>query len=260
MLLSRIWYYLISLPVLFWGIKNWSFVIYSLLAMDSHRRIVSLRNGCRFKFRTLMDLWIIKETCLDHQYERASIEPEDGWTILDIGAGLGDWSICVALRYPQTVIHAYEPSPESFVLFKENILLNRVKNIKALPYAVSSSRGVIKLYAVSQNAVQHSTALKSDMPGMQVKSVTLDQILSEVTQCDYLKMDCEGAEYDILFGADDSTLQKIRRICLEYHDGVTEFSHQDLVQFLDRKGFQVRLTPNPAWQHLGFLYAVKKNF
>lgn len=260
MLLSRIWYYLTSLPTLLWGIKNWPFVIYSLLALDSHRRIVSLRNGCCFRFRTLMDLWIIKETCLDRQYERASTELEDGWTILDIGAGLGDWCICVASRYPQTVIYAYEPFLESFALLEENLSLNRVKNVKAFPYAVSSSGGSINLYAVSQNAVQHSTALKSDMPGTRVKSVTLDQVLSEVTQCDYLKMDCEGAEYDILFGADDLTLQKIKRICLEYHDGVTEFSHQDLVQFLDRKGFQIRLTPNPAWRHLGFLYGVKNDF
>jgi len=258
MLLSRIRYYLTSLPTLLWGIKNWPSVIYSLL-LDPGKRIVSLRNGCRFRFRTLMDLWIIKETCLDHQYEQASTVLEDGWTILDIGAGLGDWCICVAARYPRTAIYAYEPFPDSFALLEENLALNRVSNVKAFPYAISSREGSINLHIVSQHAVQHSTALKTDTPGTRVQSVTLDQVLSEIPQCDYLKMDCEGAEYDILFGADDMTLQKIKHICLEYHDGVTEFSHQDLVLFLARKNFQIRLTPNPAWRHLGFLYAVKNN-
>jgi FkbM family methyltransferase len=258
MLLSRIWYYLTSIPTLLWGIKNWPSVIYSLL-LDPGQRIVSLRNGCLFRFRTLMDLWIIKETCLDRQYERASTRLEDGWTLLDIGAGLGDWCICVAARCPRAVIYAYEPFPESFTLLEENLALNRIRNVKAFPYAVSSREGFIDLHTASKNAVQHSTALKSDTPGTRVQSFTLDQVLGEITQCDYLKMDCEGAEYDILFGANDLTLQKIKRICLEYHDGVTEFSHQDLILFLENKGFQIRLTPNPAWQHLGFLYAVKNN-
>lgn len=50
MLLSRIWYYLTSIPTLLWGIKNWPSVIYSLL-LDPGQRIVSLRNGyvmCNF--------------------------------------------------------------------------------------------------------------------------------------------------------------------------------------------------------------------
>ncbi len=35
---------------------------------------IELRSGCRFRVRTLLDVWILKETCLDHQYERASLQ------------------------------------------------------------------------------------------------------------------------------------------------------------------------------------------
>ena len=261
MLLSRLFYYLSSIPTLLLGIKNWSTVVAAFLGLHAHKRlIVELRNGCRFQFRTPMDIWIIKETCLDRQYERESVEIKDGWVVLDIGAGLGDFAICVASRHPHSTVYAYEPFPESFTMLENNLNLNQVQNVKIFPHAVSGQVGFIDLHIVSKEAVQQSTAfgLDGSQSSIQVQSTTLDHILDEIQsgKCDYLKMDCEGAEYNILFSASDSALQRIKHICLEYHDGVTEFSHQELVQFLERKGFQVRLTPNPAWRHLGFLYAV----
>lgn len=261
MLLSRLFYYLSSIPTLLLGIKNWPTVIAAFLGLYTRERfVVELRNGCRFQVRTLMDIWIIKETCLDRQYEHASVEIKDGWVVVDIGAGLGDFAICVASKHPYSTVYAYEPFPESFTMLEKNLDLNQVQNVKAFPYAVSGQVGFIDLHIVSKEAVQQSTAFKLDrsQSSIRVQSTTLDHILDEIHsgRCDYLKMDCEGAEYNILFSASDSALQRIKYICLEYHDGVTEFSHQDLVQFLERKGFQVRLTPNPAWRHLGFLYAM----
>ncbi len=60
---------------------------------------------------------------------------------------------------------------------------------------------------------------------------------------------------DILFHASGATLRKVQRICLEYHDRVAGFSHRDLAGYLQSKGFRVRLTPNLAHRHLGFLFA-----
>jgi hypothetical protein len=44
-------------------------------------------------------------------------------------------------------------------------------------------------------------------------------------------MDCEGAEYEIIFSLTQSILQRIGAVTMEYHDGVTAYSHQDLVEF-----------------------------
>ena len=51
-------------------------------------------------------------------------------------------------------------------------------------------------------------------------STTLEQIYSdgEIEQCDLLKIDCEGAEYEILFGASSELLDRTRRMALEYHN------------------------------------------
>ena len=259
MLFSRLFYYLSSIPTLLLGVKNWPVMVAAFVGLPvPEYMVIELRNGCRFQVRSPMDIWIIKETCLDRQYERESVEIEDGWSVVDIGAGLGDLAICIAKRNPQSTVYAYEPLPESFALLEANMGLSEVENIKPFPLAVGSQHGSIDLHIVSSEAVQQSTAFDADRArAIRVPSTTLDRIIAALpgARCDYLKMDCEGAEYEILFSAGDETLQRIKHICLEYHDGVTEFSHQDLVQFLTAKGFTVKLTPSPVWKHLGFLYA-----
>lgn len=220
--------------------------------------VLELRNGYRFRVRTPMDIWIIKEICLDHQYEQASVDIPDGWTVLDIGAGLGDFAIHIAKNRPHSVVYAYEPFPESLSLLQENLLLNGIRNVQAFPLAVSAQAGPVAFH-VTAEAVAHTTVGPDSMPGqtIQVPAITLDQAFAELhlSQCDYLKMDCEGAEYSIFFSASAETLQRIRHLCLEYHDSVPNVSHDDLVRFFTQRGFAVRVTPCPAWPHLGLLYA-----
>jgi hypothetical protein len=68
-------------------------------------------------------------------------------------------------------------------------------------------------------------------------------------------MDCEGAEYPILLNTPDELLKKIDRIVLEYHDNVTDYTHQDLKKFLSEGGYKVKITPNFVHADLGYLYA-----
>jgi hypothetical protein len=92
---------------------------------------------------------------------------------------------------------------------------------------------------------------------LEVPSTSLDAIFAEreIEQCDLLKMDCEGAEYEILFAASDDTLRRIRRIVLEYHDWVVPFGHRDLARMLRERGFEVWVQPNPAYRGIGSLVA-----
>ena len=70
-----------------------------------------------------------------------------------------------------------------------------------------------------------------------------------------MKMDCEGGEFGILFNASRETLRKIQHLCLEYHDGFTPYTHEDLIQHLEENGFTVRTKPNAVHDYLGYLYA-----
>ena len=257
-MIHRIKYYLSSIPTILGQIENWPMLLPLLLRKQPV--VIRLRNGCKFKVRSLMDVWIVKETCLDLDYETHSVQIEDGWTVIDIGAGIGEFAILVAKEHPSSQVYVYEPFPESFVLLAENLELNATKNVKAFQVAIGSKSGKMML-ATTGEAVQHTTT-QSTVSGsassmLEVPGLSLDDLfrVNSLAHCDFLKIDCEGCEFELLFNASPGTLHNITHICLEYHDGFTEFSHVDLVNYLQQHEFQVQVTPNPIHSYLGFLHA-----
>jgi len=262
---SRWWYYLTSIPTLLMGIANWPSLSAWMLrpAPRGHAR-VDLRNGLRFDARSLMDIWVIKETCLDRGYEAASVDIQPGWTIVDIGAGLGDFTIDAARKAPGGVVHAYEPFPGSFELLGQNVALNGVDNARVYNLAISAEAGTLTLYTDPSEAVMHHAAAYARQDGaaeIQVPTIPLDRVFDELNlaRCDFMKIDCEGAEYEILMNASPATLKRIVHICLEYHDGFTSYTHADLVRFLEGQGFAITLQPNPAHGYLGLMHAANRS-
>ena len=262
---SRLKYYLLSIPTLLYHIRNWSAFV--AVFANNKPTIVKLRNGQKVKVRSLMDIWIIKETCLDKDYEVNGVPIEDGWQVIDIGAGLGDFVLSTANMRPNCKIWAFEPFPESFELLQENIALNQIENVHLFQTAVSSQTGVMKMFLTGA-AVQHIASNENDpsanynAPSIEVQSQSINTIFTDagLSHCDFLKMDCEGGEFDILLNALPETLAKIHHICLEYHDNATEYTHVDLEKFLKSNGFSVRTAQNPVHDYLGFLYAQNLKF
>jgi FkbM family methyltransferase len=221
--------------------------------------VVKLRNGLKFKVRTYMDVWVVKETCLDREYATSNIHMGAGSVAIDIGAAFGDFSILTAYEHPDSVVYAFEPFPESYELLKGNIQLNSVKNIKTFPIAIGAKSGEMTLFATGE-AVQHTTTdaegtAKAD--SLSVQGISLEELFQKnaISECEVLKIDCEGAEFEILLNTSEDTFKKIKNICLEYHDGFTKYAHTDLVAYLQENGYQVKITPSPVYGYLGFLYA-----
>lgn len=208
-----------------------------------------------------MDVWVLRETCLGREYERFEVHLQDGWTFLDVGAAFGDFAIWVAHRLPRSKVYACEPFPGSFELLRQNLELNHIGNVQPLPYALGARSGPMRLYPGAPEAVEFSTVRPGPAAeAIEVEGWSLDDLLRQLAldQIDFLKMDCEGAEFEILFGASSETLARIGHLCLEYHDGMTPYSHRDLTRFLAGQGFEVRRRPNRAWRGLGLLFATRK--
>ena len=262
--LSRWLYYLSSIPTILLKMKNPFQILALFLGLPVRRPLeVRLDGGTRFLVRTRMEVWILKESCLDRDYERDAVAVRNGWTVLDIGAGLGDFAVRVARECPQSTVYAFEPLPESFALLEANIRLNGVSNVRALPEAIAGHVGTLELYTVTGLSGQHRTAgdrAAAVTAPIRVPAMTLSAAFEKlgIARCDFLKIDCEGAEYEILLGADATTLSRIGHVAMEYHDAVTVHSHEELVGFLEGQGFEVRTRPSPAYWELGFLYASRK--
>jgi FkbM family methyltransferase len=259
MLVRRWLYYLASIPTLLWGIREWPRVLALFWGLPIRRPLtVSLRqSGLQFRIRSAMDLWIIKETCLDREYERYGGQIQAGWNVVDVGAGLGDFALLAASRVGERGrVYAFEPLPESYALLEHNLRINQVQNVHLFAYALAGCHCRLSLVEAPE-AVKTATVWAEG--SREVEAWSLEEALEPLEVCQFLKMDCEGGEYDILLRAADGALEKIERICLEYHDNVTAFSHQDLMRFLQDKGFQVSLHPSSVQPDLGFLVAYRRD-
>jgi len=259
-LLRKYFYYLFSIFELFAGFKNPGLIMRIFLGRNIPKsRIVHLKGGPAFRVRGAMDVWSIKETFLDRFYERYGFVIQFGWTVIDIGAGLGDFTLFAAL-VDDTHVIAFEPFPESFTFLKENVALNKVKNIEAFSEAVSSVEGTLLLDLSGGEPLQfQSRYAHVTQPDSQitVRARSLSDVVLQagLGTCDLLKLDCEGAEYDILMKSPPELLAIIQRIVMEYHDGITAYSHHDLVHFLHGQGFKVQTFDNLAHENLGYLRA-----
>lgn len=222
--------------------------------------LVALRRwGLRFEVRSAMDVWSVKETFVDRFYERYGCPVGEPWVVIDIGGGIGDFSIFAAHRHPANIVYAFEPFPGSFALLEQNLKRNQVANVQAFQQAIWSSRGSLALDTSTGEPVQFiSREIGADARGENaVPCDTLENTLArlDIRRCDLLKIDAEGAEYAILFHASDAALAKIQRVVMEYHDAITAHTHADLVEFLRCKGYRVATVVNAVHPDLGYLYA-----
>jgi len=259
MLISRFRYYLSSIPRMLRGFRNWPTVFALFLRLPTPRPItLRLRDsGLRLQVRTALDAWLVKEVCLERQYEAASVPIQDGWTLIDIGGGIGEFAIDVARRFPQARVLAYEPAPDSYSLLQHNIGLNHLTNVLVLPYAVAAAPGQVGLRRRSgQGAL---TTTQGEEGAAAATAVSLEDILRSngIERCDFLKIDCEGCEYSVLLSASSDTLHRISVICLEYHDRLMSRSHLELKDHLERNGFRVSTHPSPVHRGQGLLTAIR---
>ena len=94
---------------------------------------------------------------------------------------------------------------------------------------------------------------------VKVKSLTLQSILdsNKLETCDYLKLDCEGSEYDIIESLPDKYFKKIKKIYIEYHFFDTKSHLVDkLLKKLESLSYSITKVPMPF--EMGSIYAKQK--
>jgi len=265
-LLRKYSYYLLSVFKLLFGFN--SPVLLAKIFLNLERtgiKTVRLRSqNLQFRVRGAMDVWSIKETFLDRFYEKYGFTIQPYWKIVDIGAGIGEYTLCVATTQPNSQVFAFEPYPQSFILMQENLRLNSIHNAQAFDKAIGPLSGELMLDLTGGEPLQFQSFLKQT--GNMEKSLPVQALsladafaILEIESCDLLKLDCEGAEYSILFDTPQPVLERIQRIVMEYHDNIVRYTHHDLTRFLNERGFQVETFPNPVHSYLGYLRAIRIN-
>jgi len=167
---------------------------------------------------------IIKAVIIDKsEYLFPNFEPK---LVFDIGANIGVVSSLLANIYPAAKIHCFEPEKENFDLLIKNTA--SYENIRALKVGLGNKTEDRILYSSTDetNLGGFSNFIKDGSESQTVNIVRMDKICQEVGTPDFIKIDVEGAEYEILSAIPD--ISKVKWITGELH-GVDEYKLLDLL-------------------------------
>mgnify|MGYP000129571030 CR=1 FL=1 len=130
---------------------------------------------------------------------------------VDVGAGVGRYTVRMSKWYE--LVYAIEPLPEHVRILKKNLELNNVDNVIVIPYAAYDKSTTLPIYL---GGLSSSTVRRHDMKDyIIVKAERLDKL---VHKADVIKIDVEGAEFEVVKGAEKLLKSDKPFLVIEHHD------------------------------------------
>jgi FkbM family methyltransferase len=144
-----------------------------------------------------------------------------GMCVFDIGAHLGYYSLLLA-KCVGTVgrVVSFEPSPGNFSTLQKNISINNLEYIELINKAVFSRSGMIAMSVSPTDNSSGDWSICRQVNGgsIQVQTISLDQFCeANHVFPDFLKIDVEGAEYDVLMGGGETIGRTQPTMLIELH-------------------------------------------
>ena len=170
-------------------------------------------------------------------------EVEPGGTVLDVGAYMGWFTVPAAKRAgKQGFIVAVEPEPENLAFLRVNV--SKLGNVQIVEKCAWKGRQRMKLY-IGPTYLMHSLVLPYKGDYIWVQSDTLDNIISGlgIDKVDFIKIDVEGAELEVLEGA-ERVLKNAKKVAAAaYHVRKGKQTWPEVRRILEQKGFKERIPP-----------------
>lgn len=221
---------------------------------------------CIYNNRSL-DKLVIWEQWVFKEYDEFLL-PQDT-TILEIGSHIGTSTIDFSKKYPQGKVYAVEAYPAHYELLKENIRINKLKNVVIGNFAVVGNKKekIVKFSINPYNSAGHSIFgnTMTNQEVIEVEAVSLEDTIKrlKIKKVDVLHIDVEGAEFEILLNAPRKVFDNIKYISLEYHDILQDkYKHPILINLLEELGFEITIKKSIISRLLkletGIINAVKK--
>ena len=183
-----------------------------------------------------------------------------GDAILDIGAHTGMFSIYARSLNPHVRIVAMEPEPHNLELFKKHLLENKISGVEVLGAALAGRAGEYHLQLSPDSHAHRLSEQQAKQGSLVVTTLTLADLLERynLDKVALLKLDIEGAEYEVLLSTESETFAKIGAVAMEYHE--QHGSRLTLEKVLRENGFGVQVFPSRFDKTMGFIFATNKRF
>lgn len=232
--------------------QNWYVYFHRKLTGSKNEMIFRADNDVKIIVPVRGITAIFKELFMEDAYQFPLLKKHlpSNPKIIDIGANVGYFELFMFSKFPESEVYAYEPMPANFEMLKKHKGMNANKIFNIYQAAVSSEVGEMELFFDDANILTPVASLKknfegrSDESSLKVNTTTLTDIINDnhLKRVDLLKMDCEGAEYDILYNTEPTVFSNIKMIAMETHEGTkADESQSGLVDFFVKLGFETRV-------------------
>jgi FkbM family methyltransferase len=153
------------------------------------------------------DLTVVEGVLVLNEYRLNTLGLPENAVIYDLGANIGTFSLAVKKVCPQARIVAYEPIKENFFLLERNVPFAELHQ-----EAVAGHTGAVS-FDFNEQPHSHKMAIGGNLmlPARSLTDLITDQTV------DLLKLDIEGAEFEVIEETDPALFKRIKRIVMETH-------------------------------------------
>lgn len=168
-----------------------------------------------------------------------------GKSVFDIGANIGAFTVLAALE--GAIVSSYEPEPNNYAILQRNCLDNAVS-------PTLSAKGVgYEGYGWFDD---NNGGTRKGIHGAKVEIVSVNGLWD--SPVDFLKVDVEGSEYEIVLDATEKTLSLVREFAAEFHPDLTDQeTHEEAMAKLSRF-FDLRITGGIPQRAGGIVFGKRK--
>jgi amino acid adenylation domain-containing protein/FkbM family methyltransferase len=181
----------------------------------------------------------------DLRYLRHGITLSEGDRVVDVGAGIGLFTLFAGLYRPGVRLYAFEPTPPVFDSLRRNVTLHGL-NARVFDCGLSAGD-------------KEETVTLDGAPGSEeftCRLRALSDVVAEegIDRIDLLRVDVSNAIYDVLGGVTDSDWRKIRQLVVELDD--MDGQLKKVVALLEEHGFDVVSEQDNGLSHDASLYNI----
>ena len=152
-----------------------------------------------------------------------------GMRVLDVGAHMGYFSMIMSnLAGREGKVHAYEPRPSNLKFLRQHLSINDISNVTVYPKCLGNTEGP----AMFETRTGSGTGHVSGLGNVRVEMTTIDRLNSSF---DYIKIDVEGHEVEVIEGGYQTIRKNLPVILLAVHSISLEKKCREL---LDPLGYR----------------------
>ena len=202
-----------------------------------------------------LDFKVINETWIENVYRIHQGQFFGGGVFVDVGANIGAVSLFVDSfnkdREDDSKIKVYavEPEPNNLYLLNQNIQNNPTEHITIVNNAIWHEEAMVSI----SNRGGNSSIVDLEEDSSEVLAITLETLFSiyNIEEVDVMKIDIEGAEFDLIINTPAETLAKINRLVLEFDKSFDGRFGQMIEKLSKQFGIDILGSPERG----GYVYA-----